>query len=84
MPGCPTDAGKALVLDIIRRSVVIANNFGPGAMERMGPGYAAVRMFNPDIICVSLPIYGEGGPRAELLGVGMTISTVTGLMWSTG
>ncbi len=29
-------------------------------------------------------MYGEGGPRAELLGVGMTISAVTGLMWSTG
>jgi benzylsuccinate CoA-transferase BbsF subunit len=28
-------------------------------------------------------MYGEDGPRANLLGVGMTISAVTGLMWST-
>src|SRR5690606_33330227 len=38
----------------------------------------------PDIIYLSMPMYGETGPRAELLGVGMPISAVTGLMWSTG
>ncbi|MDP2087329.1 MAG: CoA transferase, partial [Gemmobacter sp.] len=79
-----SDEGKAIAFDIIRQSDVIANNFGPGAMDRMGLGYDAVRAVKPDIIYLSMPMYGEDGPRAELLGVGMTISAVTGLMWSTG
>lgn len=76
--------GRRLVFDIIRQADVIGNNFGPGAMDRMGLGYEAVRAVKPDIIYLSMPMYGEDGPRAELLGVGMTISAVTGLMWSTG
>ena len=79
-----SDEGKALAFDIIRQSDVISNNFGPGAMDRMGLSYDAVRAVKPDIVYLSMPMYGESGPRAELLGVGMTISAVTGLMWSTG
>ncbi|MFA6265113.1 MAG: CoA transferase [Pseudolabrys sp.] len=76
--------GQRLVFDVIRKSDVVSNNFGPGAMDRMGLSYEAVRAVKPDIIYLSMPMYGEHGPRAELLGVGMTISAVTGLMWSTG
>jgi benzylsuccinate CoA-transferase BbsF subunit len=53
-------------------------------MERLGMDYETVRRIKPDIIYLSMPMYGEDGPRADLLGVGMTISAVTGLMWSTG
>lgn len=79
-----SEEGHALVLDIIRESDVVTNNFGPGAMDRLGLGYEAVREVKPDIIYLSMPMYGEDGPRNNLLGVGMTISAVTGLMWSTG
>jgi len=79
-----SEEGHRLVLGIIRKSDVVSNNFGPGAMDRMGLSYDAVRAVKPDIIYLSMPMYGEEGPRAELLGVGMTISAVTGLMWSTG
>lgn len=75
--------GRALVHDLIRRSDVVTNNFGPGAMERLGLGWDEVRALKPDIIYLSMPMYGESGPLSGLLGVGMTISAVTGLMWST-
>src|SRR5690606_9964066 len=35
------------------------------------------------IIYLAMPMYGEDGPLSSLLGVGMTISAVTGLMWMT-
>ncbi|MFP1632816.1 CaiB/BaiF CoA transferase family protein [Zhengella sp. ZM62] len=76
--------GREQVHDLVRNSDVVSNNFGPGAMDRMGLSYEAVRAIKPDIVYLSMPMYGESGPRAELLGVGMTISAVTGLMWSTG
>lgn len=78
-----TPEGREILFDLIRSSDVMTNNFGPGAMDRLGLGYDAVRAVKPDIIYLSMPMYGESGPRATLLGVGMTISAVTGLMWST-
>lgn len=78
-----SEEGRALVQELIRRSDVVSNNFGPGAMERMGLGYEAVREIRPDIVYLSMPMYGESGPLAGLLGVGMTISAVTGLLWAT-
>lgn len=76
--------GRELVCDVVRHADVISNNFGPGAMERLGFGYEAIRAINPNIVYLSMPMYGEDGPLANLVGVGMTISAVTGLMWLTG
>jgi benzylsuccinate CoA-transferase BbsF subunit len=75
---------RETIYDIIRQSDVVSNNFGPGAMERLGLGYEDVKAIKPDIIYLAMPMYGENGPLANLLGVGMTISAVTGLMWQTG
>ena len=78
-----TEEGRRVVYDIIRRSDVVANNFGPGAMDRIGMSYDVVKAIKSDIIYLSMPMYGDSGPRATLLGVGMTISAVSGLLWST-
>ncbi len=76
--------GLEIALKLIAQSDVVSNNFGPGAMERLGLTYEAVRAQKPDIIYLSMPMYGEDGPLANLLGVGMTIAAVTGMMWMTG
>jgi len=76
--------GMEVVRDIIRTADVVSNNFGPGAMDRLGLGYEAVREIRPDVIYLSMPMYGESGPLSTLLGVGMTISAVTGMMSLTG
>ena len=72
------------IFELIRHADVVSNNFGPGAMDRLGLGYEAVKAVKPDIIYLAMPMYGENGPLANLTGVGMTISAVTGLMWQTG
>lgn len=73
----------ALARDMIRESDVVSNNFGPGAMERLGLDYRSLCRIKPDIIALSMPMYGSTGPRANLLGVGMTISAAAGLLWHT-
>ncbi|WP_250485275.1 CaiB/BaiF CoA-transferase family protein [Caballeronia sp. GaOx3] len=78
-----TDAGRKIVLDLIAESDVVANNFGPGVMERLGLGYETLKGVKPDLVYVSMPMYGQDGPRAQLLGVGMTISAVSGIMTHT-
>lgn len=76
-------AGKELVRQLIAKADIVSNNFGPGAMDRLGFGYDAVKEIKPDIIYLAMPMYGETGPRASMLGVGMTISAVTALTWLT-
>jgi benzylsuccinate CoA-transferase BbsF subunit len=77
------EAGRALVRELIDKADIVSNNFGPGAMDRLGFGYDAVKAIKPDIIYLSMPMYGQSGPRASMLGVGMTISAVTALTWMT-
>lgn len=78
-----SDEGRKLALRLIERSDVVTNNFGPGVMQRLGLGYEDVKKIKPDIIHLSMPMYGQEGPLASLLGVGMTISAITGLTWMT-
>jgi benzylsuccinate CoA-transferase BbsF subunit len=75
---------REILFEIIREADVVSNNFGPGAMERLGLSYDDIKAIKPDIIYLAMPMYGDTGPLANLLGVGMTISAVTGLMWQTG
>lgn len=79
-----TKRGQALVAELIRHSDVVTNNFGPGVMARLGLDYETVRDIKPDIIYLSMPMYGETGPFAAALGLGMTISAVAGLTGLTG
>jgi benzylsuccinate CoA-transferase BbsF subunit len=78
------EEARQVVRELIAHADVVSNNFGPGAMERLGFGYEDVRAIKPDIIYLAMPMYGEDGPLSGVLGVGMTISAVTGLMWLTG
>jgi benzylsuccinate CoA-transferase BbsF subunit len=78
------DEARSVVRELIGHADVVSNNFGPGAMERLGFSYYDVKAIKPDIIYLAMPMYGEDGPLSSLLGVGMTISAVTGLMWLTG
>jgi benzylsuccinate CoA-transferase BbsF subunit len=75
---------RETLFELIRQADVVSNNFGPGAMERLGLSYDDVKAVKPDIIYLAMPMYGEDGPLANLTGVGMTISAVSGLMWQTG
>ena len=60
-----TDAGKAVLADLLRETDVLVQNFRPGAMERMGFGEPAVRALNEKIIYVSISGFGEHGPFAH-------------------
>ncbi|MDR0275826.1 MAG: CoA transferase [Burkholderiaceae bacterium] len=79
-----TPEGRALARRLIERSDVVANNFTPGAMEKFGLGYAAVREFKQDIVYISMAMHGQTGPEAKYLGYGLTMGAVTGLHYLCG
>ena len=78
------EQSREMMYELIRQSDVVSNNFGPGAMERLGFGYDDVKKIKPDMIYLGMPMYGDDGPLKNLLGVGMTISAVSGMMSLTG
>ncbi|HVV92684.1 MAG TPA: CoA transferase [Hyphomicrobiales bacterium] len=75
---------RDLILALAAQSDVISNNFAPGAMERLKLGYEELRAVKPDIVYLGMPMYGEDGPLAGMLGVGMTIAAVAGMIDRTG
>ncbi len=53
---------------LIARSDIIINNLRPGAMERLGLGYQQLKAIKPDIISVSIKMWGNDGPLGYQTG----------------
>lgn len=57
--------GRALLLDLVPRFDVFAENLGPGVIEKLGLGYDDVRAVHPGIIYASVKGFGGSGPYAD-------------------
>lgn len=70
---------KQLALDLIARSDVVIENFGPGVMEQLGLGYIELQKVKPDIVMLSMPTAGLYGPLREVRTYGLSAASTTGL-----
>lgn len=77
-------AGRELALRLIAASDVVANNFTPGTMDRLGLGYDAARAVRPDVIYLDMPMQGVSGPHRNFRGFGLSIGAVGGLLALSG
>lgn len=57
--------GQAILWRLIEGADVVAQNYRPGAIERLGFGYAAVAARNPGVVYLSISGVGPNGPYAE-------------------
>jgi alpha-methylacyl-CoA racemase len=57
-------AQKNAVLEMVRHSDIIVEQFRPGVMKRLGLDFDSVRKVNPRIIYCSITGYGQTGTRA--------------------
>lgn len=55
-----SDEGKAVFTELLRRSDVLVENFGPGAMDRLGFTWERVQEINPELVFASLKGFGPG------------------------
>jgi benzylsuccinate CoA-transferase BbsF subunit len=78
------ERGRELARRLIADSQIVANNFSPGTMERLGLGYADILKFKHDIIYLSMSMQGATGPDHKYLGFGLTIGALTGLQYLSG
>ena len=60
-----SEAGKEAFHRIIRKADIFVQNFRPGAMDRLGIAYDALKEVNPKLIYVSGSGFGQTGPYAS-------------------
>jgi crotonobetainyl-CoA:carnitine CoA-transferase CaiB-like acyl-CoA transferase len=74
-----TAAGFDRLRELIGRSDIVINNLRPGAMERQGLGYDALRAIKSDIISVSIKMWGNDGPMGYQTGYAPCFAALAGL-----
>jgi crotonobetainyl-CoA:carnitine CoA-transferase CaiB-like acyl-CoA transferase len=78
-----TEAGKALVYRLAEKADIVVENFGPGTMDRLGFGYAAMQAINPGIIYCSLKGF-LSGPYEKRHAMDEVVQMMGGLAYMTG
>ncbi len=72
--------GLDIALKMAKQADVVAENFRPGAMDKLGLGYEAISKINPRVIYSSQSMYGEDGPLARRRGADVWAQGFTGLV----
>ena len=79
-----TKRGCELLCEMVKRGDVLVENFTPGAMERLGVGYATLRAVNPRLIYGAGSGYGRSGPNKDYPAMDLTVQAMAGIMTVTG
>ncbi len=79
-----TEEGKEIARRLVREADVVAENLGPGVMERLGLGYEAVKALNSRAIYASVKGFGSSGPYSGFKCFEMIAQATSGAMSITG
>lgn len=77
-------AARDVVLRLVRWADVVAENFAPGAMDRLGFSYERLRAHKPDLIMISTCLHGQTGPERDYPGFGGQGAAISGYNHLTG
>ncbi len=76
--------GIPLLKRLIAVSDVVMENFSFGVMERLGLGYRELCRVRPDIVMISMPGFGAGGPHRDHVAFGWAQEHMAGITAMTG
>jgi crotonobetainyl-CoA:carnitine CoA-transferase CaiB-like acyl-CoA transferase len=76
--------GKEVALRLIDTADVVAENFRPGVMEKLGFGYETLKRRQPGLIYASATGYGSDGPYVARPGQDLLAQALFGIMAITG
>lgn len=74
-----TDAGREIVLDLVRHCDVLLENFRPGTLERWGLGPEVLDAANPGLIVTRVSAFGQTGPMSQRPGFAAVAEALGGL-----
>ena len=79
-----TPQGKEVFRRLLKTADVLLENFGPGALDRLGFGYAALRTEYPRLVYASIKGFGSYGPNADYKSYEPIAQAMGGAMSVTG
>jgi formyl-CoA transferase len=75
---------REVLLRLVRRADVLAENFRPDVKRRLGIDYAAMSAVNPRLVYVSISGFGQEGPYAGRAGLDQIAQGLSGFMTVNG
>lgn len=75
---------KELFFSLIDQADIVVENYGPGAMERLGLGYEVLSQRNPRLIYASIKGFGSFGPYSDYKCFEPVAQATSGAMSVTG
>lgn len=79
-----TEGGREVALELAAGADIVAQNFRPGVMERLGLGFEDVAKKRPGVVYLSISAFGPDGPMAHQPANDIIMQSVSGLMGITG
>lgn len=76
--------GRALLERLVDSADVFVENYRPGALSKMGLGYAELSARNPGLVYCSISAYGHTGPDSHRAGFGLIAEAKSGIMQMVG
>jgi formyl-CoA transferase len=79
-----SERGQELLLDLVRHSDAVVENFRPGTLERWNLGFDRLREANPGIVLARVSGFGQTGPYAQRAGFAAVAEAMGGLRYING
>ena len=76
--------GKDFMHRLCDSADVFVENYRPGALDRLGLGYAELSARNPKLVYCSISAYGHTGPDSHRAGFGLIAEAKSGIMQMVG
>ena len=78
------DQGKEVFTALLKTADVLAENFGPGVLDRLGFPWETIQEINPRLIYASIKGFGSFGPNSGLKAYESIAQAMGGSMSTTG
>ncbi len=79
-----SEAGREVLLRMVKDADILLENYRPGAMKRLRLGYDDVKDINPRLVYTSISGFGQTGPWADRPGFDLMAQAMSGVMSVTG
>jgi formyl-CoA transferase len=76
--------GKAVFVELLKKSDIIMENFGPGVLDRLGFPWEKIHKINPRVVMGSIKGFGSTGPYADFKAYENVAQAMGGAMSTTG
>jgi crotonobetainyl-CoA:carnitine CoA-transferase CaiB-like acyl-CoA transferase len=75
---------RRVIMRLVDWCDIVAENFTPGTMKKLGYDYETLKAHKPDLIMLSSSVFGQTGPFAETWGIDGTGNALSGRLSASG